>query len=56
MSGKETEQGGTRVAGDIIRTDVVAPTLNNAFILRLNVLIRTPLNIALQLELEGTLP
>jgi uncharacterized membrane protein len=44
------------VAGDIIRTVVVAPTLENVVILGLIVLIRTFLSMALQLELEGRWP
>jgi uncharacterized membrane protein len=44
------------VAGDIIRTVVVAPTLENVIILGLIVLIRTFLSMALQLELEGRWP
>ena len=44
------------VAADIIRTVVVAPTLENVLILGLIVLIRTFLSIALQLEVEGRWP
>jgi hypothetical protein len=44
------------IAGDIIRTVVVAPTLENVFILGLIVLIRTFLSMALQLEVEGRWP
>ncbi|APR79584.1 Hypothetical protein A7982_04931 [Minicystis rosea] len=44
------------VAGDIIRTVVVAPTLQNVVILGLIVLIRTFLSVALQLEIEGRWP
>jgi uncharacterized membrane protein len=44
------------VAGDIIRTVVVSPTLENVLILGLIVLIRTFLSVALQLELEGRWP
>lgn len=44
------------VAGDIIRTVVVAPTLDNVIVLGLIVLIRTFLSMALQLELEGRWP
>ena len=44
------------VAGDIIRTVVVAPTLDNVVILGLIVLIRTFLSTALQLEVEGRWP
>ncbi len=44
------------VAADIIRTVVVAPTLENVIVLGLIVLIRTFLSMALQLELEGRWP
>jgi uncharacterized membrane protein len=44
------------IAGDIIRTVVVAPTLNNVFVLGMIVLIRTFLSMALQLEIEGRWP
>ncbi len=44
------------VAGDIIRTVVVAPTLENVLILGLIVLIRTFLSFSLQLEIEGRWP
>lgn len=44
------------VAGDIIRTVVVAPTLENVAVLGLIVLIRTFLSVALQLELESRWP
>ena len=44
------------VAGDIIRTVAVAPTLDNVLILGLIVLIRTFLSMALQLEVEGKWP
>lgn len=44
------------VAGDIIRTVVVAPTLENVLVLGLIVIIRTFLSMALQLELEGRWP
>ena len=44
------------VAGDIIRTVVVAPTLENVLILGLIVLIRTFLSMALQLEIDGRWP
>lgn len=44
------------VAGDIIRTVVVSPTLENVIILGLIVLIRTFLSMALQLEVEGRWP
>lgn len=44
------------IAGDIIRTVVVAPTLENVLILGLIVIIRTFLSMALQLEVEGRWP
>ena len=44
------------IAGDIIRTVVVAPTIQNVFVLGLIVLIRTFLSLSLQLEIEGKLP
>jgi len=44
------------IAGDIIRTVVVAPTIENVIILGLIVLIRTFLSMALQLEVEGRWP
>jgi len=44
------------IAGDIIRTVVVAPTLQNVVVLGLIVLIRTFLSLSLQLEIEGRLP
>jgi uncharacterized membrane protein len=44
------------IAGDIIRTVVVAPTMDNVIVLGLIVLIRTFLSMALQLELEGRWP
>src|SRR6478736_215036 len=44
------------VAGDIIRTVVVAPTVQNVIVLGLIVLIRTFLSLSLQLEIEGRLP
>jgi uncharacterized membrane protein len=44
------------VAGDIIRTVVVAPTLENITTLGLIVLIRTFLSMTLQLEVEGRWP
>ena len=44
------------VAGDIIRTVVVAPTLDNVIVLALIVLIRTFLSMAHELELEGHFP
>lgn len=44
------------VAGDIIRTVVVSPTLDNVFVLAMIVLIRTFLSVALELELQGRWP
>ena len=44
------------IAGDIIRTVVVAPTLQNVLVLGLIVLIRTFLSLSLQLDIEGKLP
>jgi uncharacterized membrane protein len=44
------------IAGDIIRTVVIAPTLENVLILGLIVIIRTFLSMALQLEVEGRWP
>lgn len=44
------------VAGDIIRSVVVAPTLENVMVLGLIVLIRTFLGFALQWELHGSWP
>lgn len=44
------------VAGDIIRTVVVAPTRENVIVLGLIVLIRTFLSTAMLLELEGRWP
>ena len=44
------------VAGDIIRTVVVHPTLDNLLVLALIVAIRTFLSITLQLEVEGHWP
>lgn len=44
------------VAGDIIRTVVVAPTLSNVIVLAIIVVIRTFLSMALELELEGKWP
>jgi uncharacterized membrane protein len=44
------------IAGDIIRTVVVAPTLQNVLVLGMIVLIRTFLSLSLQLEIEGRLP
>jgi uncharacterized membrane protein len=44
------------VAGDIIRTVVVAPTLNNLLILAGIVLIRTFLSFSLEMEVTGRWP
>jgi uncharacterized membrane protein len=44
------------VAGDIIRTVVVDPTLDNVIVLGLVVLIRTFLSMTLQLEVDGRWP
>jgi uncharacterized membrane protein len=44
------------IAGDIIRTVVVAPTIQNVLVLGLIVFIRTFLSLSLQLEIEGKLP
>ncbi len=44
------------IAGDIIRTVAVDPTLLNASVLAMIVLIRTFLSTTLQLEVEGRWP
>lgn len=44
------------VAGDIIRTVAVAPTIQSVTVLAMIVAIRTFLSMALQLELEGRWP
>ena len=44
------------IAGDIIRTVVVAPTLANVFALGIIVLIRITLSVALHMEIEGRWP
>jgi uncharacterized membrane protein len=44
------------LAGDIIRTVVVHPTLDNLIVLAIVVVIRTFLSITLQLEVEGHWP
>lgn len=44
------------VAGDIIRTVAVAPTLRNVEILGLIVVIRTFLSMSLQVEIDGRWP
>lgn len=44
------------VAGDIIRTVAVSPTLTSVAVLGMIVIIRTFLSMSLQLELEGRWP
>lgn len=44
------------VAGDIIRTVVVAPTIENVTVLGLLVVIRTFLSFSMQLEIDGHWP
>ncbi|MFH1452996.1 MAG: DUF1622 domain-containing protein [Armatimonadota bacterium] len=44
------------VAGDIIRTVVIAPTIPNVITLGIIVLIRTFLSMSMQLEVEGCWP
>ena len=44
------------VAGDLIRTVAVAPTLDNVIVLGLIVLIRTFLSFSLEIEIDGTVP
>lgn len=44
------------VAGDIIRTVAVSPTLQNVAVLGVIVLIRTFLSMSLEVELQGRLP
>lgn len=44
------------IAGDIIRTIVVAPTLGRLYVLGLIVLIRTFLSFTLEVEIEGRWP
>ena len=44
------------IAGHIIRTVAVAPTLQNVLVLGLIVLFRTFLSMSLQREIEGKLP
>ncbi len=44
------------VAGDLIRTVAVAPTLDNVIVLGLIVLIRTFLSFSLEIEIEGVPP
>ncbi len=45
-----------RVAGDLLRTVAVAPTLDNVLVLGLIVLIRTFLSFSLEIEIEGVPP
>ena len=44
------------MAGNLIRTVAVDPTLDNVMILGIIVLIRTFLAFSLEIEIEGTLP
>ena len=44
------------VAGDLIRTVAIAPTLDNVAVLGLIVLIRTFLSFSLEIEIEGVPP
>jgi uncharacterized membrane protein len=44
------------VAADLIRTVAVEPTLENAGVLAIIVLIRTVLSFSLDIEIEGVLP
>jgi uncharacterized membrane protein len=44
------------VAGDLIKTVAVAPTMENVLVLGLIVIIRTFLSFSLQVEIEGMLP
>jgi len=44
------------VAGDIIRTVAVSPTMPNVLVLGVLVLIRTVLSMSIQVELEGRWP
>lgn len=44
------------VAGDIINTVGIEPTMNSVMLLGLIVLIRTFLSFSLSIELEGVLP
>jgi len=44
------------IAGDIIRTVVVAPTLENVLVLGIIVFIRIVLSISLHMEIEGRWP
>ena len=44
------------IAGDIIRTVIVEPTLDNVIVLGIIVIIRTFLSMTLHLEIEGRWP
>lgn len=44
------------VAGDLIRTVAVAPTIDNVVVLGIIVLIRTFLSFSLEIEIDGTVP
>lgn len=44
------------VAGDLIRTVAVSPTLDNVIVLGIIVLIRTFLSFSLEIEIEGVPP
>lgn len=44
------------IAGDIIHTVVISPTLNNVAVLGIVVLIRTFLSTSLELDIEGRWP
>jgi len=44
------------VAGDLIRTVAVAPTLDNVIVLGVIVLIRTFLSFSLEIEIDGVVP
>ena len=44
------------VAGDLIRTVAVAPTLENVIVLAIIVLIRTFLSFSLEIEIDGVPP
>ena len=44
------------VAGDLIRTVAVAPTLDNAITLAIIVAIRTVLSFSIQIEMDGVVP
>ena len=44
------------VAADLVRTVTSAPSLTNALVLAIIVLIRTVLSFSLQIEIEGVAP